>query len=525
MDIAHLGPRLAPLAPALDGIHQYNDALRRIRTEPRGPGTPQVLLVDNRRDHASNVARLAELHQPAHGRIVVRPTPGGSSRPIMGLDLLTALGINPELLRKKGGQLNSQSWRLAQAWMHGHGVTELLVDRAHDLPAEIVADLAGLAAAAGARLWLVWSADTSAEKVLTALADTDRSVALLYLPDFHELLEPVTAPYRRQRAPGPGDDTAPLPALPAADFTTFRAACHRLLSRRDFARVDGLYCHTADTVDQWIRHRLPDSGPPALDDIAGPLAAWLRDVHLGPHPAPLALLRLRATQAALFGHGLLLRWNPARLGPDPAGRLPGTLTEQTVTNLTALPRTDHAAVTALSLHLNKGAAYLNCWQIGDLSDDADMLHPRPSHVHRHPVYASEPVYQDELADVGVDEQPCTQPVILPPYTRPILAAHRAYRLAEGATPADDLFWYLTASRTRPDSAILREAVILSCRRLNLDPPWMHRSPCRNGADTGLRPRIHGWLAERGLTLHELDRDLAQQITDRHTRWIRPAAHQ
>jgi hypothetical protein len=402
---------------------------------------------------------------------------------------------------------------------------ELLVDRAHDLPAAIVADLAVLTSAAGARLWLVWSADTSAADTLAALADADRDVALLHLPDVDELLEPVTAPYQRHRTPGPGDDTSPWPVLPAADFTTFRAACHRLLSSRDYARVDALYCHAADTVDDWIRQQLPSptGRPPALDDIAQPLAAWLRDVHLGPHPAPAAVIRLRATQATLFGHGLLLRWNPARLGPDPAGRLPRTLTEQIVTNLTALPRTDHTAVTALSLHLNKGAAHLSCWQIGDLSDDAGTLYHRPTHKHRHPVYSRELPYQEELADLGVDEQPCTQPVILPPHARPILTAHRAYRLTEGATPTSDLFWYPSASRTRPESAILREAVILSCRRLNLDPPWMHRSPCRNGADTGLRPRIHGWLAERGLTLHELDRDLAHQITARHTRWVRPSA--
>ncbi|WIN00145.1 hypothetical protein ACTOB_003830 [Actinoplanes oblitus] len=121
----------------------------------------------------------------------------------------------------------------------------------------------------------------------------------------------------------------------------------------------------------------------------------------------------------------MLRWNPAHLGPDPAGRLPVNVTEQVVTNLTALPRTDHTAVTALPLHLHKGAAYLSCWKISDLSGDTGTLHPSP-HTHRRPMFSHGLAYQDELVDAGVDEQPCIQPVLLPPVRAP--APHRTPRL-------------------------------------------------------------------------------------------------
>jgi hypothetical protein len=55
-----------------------------------------------------------------------------------------------------------------------------------------------------------------------------------------------------------------------------------------------------------------------------------------------ALITLRATQAALFVRGMLLRWNTAALGPEPARRLLGELTTGRAAALSAFARTDHA---------------------------------------------------------------------------------------------------------------------------------------------------------------------------------------
>ncbi|MEV5554693.1 hypothetical protein AB0L44_13640 [Nonomuraea wenchangensis] len=57
-----------------------------------------------------------------------------------------------------------------------------------------------------------------------------------------------------------------------------------------------------------------------------------------------------------------------------------------------------------------------------------------------------------------------------------------------------------------------ERTIRTCGRLNLNPPWLHRDPCKYGADVGLTPRSYGWLNERALVLRQLDRDLIAQLT-------------
>ena len=106
--------------------------------------------------------------------------------------------------------------------------------------------------------------------------------------------------------------------------------------------------------------------------------------------------------------------------------------------------------------------------------------------------------------------------------RSLLAAHRAYRHAERADPTSQLFQYPNVT-TRPGNTIFREAVIRTCQWLNLDPPWMHRTPCRDVADMGLSPRVHGWLTERGLSLHAIDPVVAHQLTFLHASWLtRPA---
>lgn len=75
-----------------------------------------------------------------------------------------------------------------------------------------------------------------------------------------------------------------------------------------------------------------------------------------------------------------------------------------------------------------------------------------------------------------------------------------------------------AHTPRSGTGALREAIIRTCDRLNLDPPWMHRDPCRHGADRGVRPRLHGWLAERGLSLHQLDPVLVAHLHRRYRRY-------
>lgn len=437
------------------------------------PGQHPVYLVTNAGDEASTGAYLAGLGGPDQHRAVVRPTPGERDPAVLGADVLVALGKNPQVLRTE--RLGSDVWNLARAWTIGLNIRDLVVDRVHLLTPHQIEALIELAAGQ-ATVWLVYggtAADDTAEYL-------GHSVQRLPWTHLSTRLRPAQAP--------PASTSRPWPVLPTADFTTFLAACHRHLPREDFDRVAAVYERAAQRADQWAGvHR--GSGPAQLPAA---LTRWLRDEQFATVPtATEALVTLRATQAALFVCGMLLRWNTAALGTQPARRLLGDLTPGRAAALCAFARTDHTAAAALSLHLNLGPVGFGCWRWGNATPDgAGIEAPR-----EHGPHPGERTAEAEL--------PCDGPLTLPAYARPILAAHLAYRRAAGARDRHPLFVHPT-DPAQPVHHGLRTAIQRINERINLNPPWMHRSPCRWGADIGLHPRSPSWLTERGLSLHLVD---------------------
>lgn len=290
-------------------------------TDPLPPLLPpllRVMWVDNHDDPRSTVKylhdlaayrRLADRDQD-YGRIVVRPTPGtGGTHASVAIDLLTAIGKNPDVLRDE--RLTAHAWDLARAWLVGFRITDVVVDRAHELPTDRLVDLAEVATDVDATLWLVWSTlDTEgvhlAVKTLTVAGHPVKRTR----PAMMEVSLPRPGPwYEASSIATPPQPQ--WPTLPTADFTTFRVAARRHLSPRAFARVDDLYQDAAARTDRWIaEHRdRYDLLPPLLVDIGPALVAWLRDEQLGAAPDPAtALITLRAIQATLFLLGILLRW-------------------------------------------------------------------------------------------------------------------------------------------------------------------------------------------------------------------------
>lgn len=230
--------------------------------------------------------------------------------------------------------------------------------------------------------------------------------------------------------------------------------------------------------------------------FGGALAAWLRDTHLGPCPDPgTALITLRATQAALFCRGVLLRWDPAALGADPAARLRGTVDPRHRPHtLYAWAKTAGAAITVLSLHLNRPPLYFNCWRLRHAAVNGVTAPDTGAHHHQVPQYLRYPDYQTAIDTTsGAEEIACAHAIELPEPARVILAAHRAYRLIQGAGDADPLF---VAPRTGEQAsyAAMRQTAIRTAGRLRIMPPWLHPDPCRYGADIGLRHACSdGWL--------------------------------
>lgn len=478
-------------------------------SEESSPAQPCVVLVRNDddgvgvREHLKFFGEITTRAAPAP-RVLVRPTPGATDQTTFALDVLTALGKNPHVLA--GEQLGASAWSYARAWLAAAQVTDLVVDRAHQLPAQRWGELGELAAELGCRVWLVWSGPEHSQ----AAMDSARGAGVRcdsVLPEWLPWLLPVPA---RPQQP---DDQLFDTVLPLAEFTTFRAAARRHLPPAQFETVDRLYLDAAGIADAWLadHQHLRAEG---WEGIGGALAAWLRDDQLGPHHRPSeALIVLRATQAALFVGGVLLRWNPTALGPDPAGRLCGTIdTRQRVHELYVGARTAPGAITALSLHLNQPPLYFDCWRLGDVATDGSVLNPPGVHRHKAPAYLSYPDHQAAIATTsGVTEIPCAYTVRIPAPAQVLLAAHHAYRRHQGAT-ADDPFF---ADPTKPADAAtysrLRSHAVRTAARLHHTPGWLHLDDCRYGADIGLHRRAPGWLIERGLSVHLLDPALAERV--------------
>ncbi|MGH3572219.1 MAG: hypothetical protein ACRDR6_29910 [Pseudonocardiaceae bacterium] len=109
-------------------------------------------------------------------------------------------------------------------------------------------------------------------------------------------------------------------------------------------------------------------------------------------------------------------------------------------------------------------------------------------------------------EIGWNEFSCREPVLIPDHAQAIFAAHRAYRVRQGATDADPYFAYPREPQRHCTERILRGAIRRTCHTLGIDPPWMHGGDCRYGADIGLTPRRRGWMIERGVSLLMIDPD-------------------
>lgn len=463
--------------------------------------TRMTLLVNNAADQTITVKRLNEaVIEGDPRRILLRPTPGTITRSTLGWDLLAAMGKSTAVLNAH--RPGAAGWDLAAAWMTGYGVTDVIVDRAHLLSPELVQDLVDIGHRATARVWLIYNSTT-------ALAERMRSHA--EGSGFTRVLEPHQMVFEFPADvwwPHPDEvgrknmATWDVPSIrrqwtymPDADFLTFLADARRGMNIEEFALAERYYWHAFERTEAWLDKHLPDGRP----SFGPELAAWLRDVQIGPVPyGHIAQIVLRGTQAALFNAGVFLRWDRAHLGPNPGNALCGNLAGGST--LTQLVSTEAAAAAALSLHLNLGPFYFDAWRLADVEPDASILHPPPTSPPA-------PVRYLEFSDLrtpvrhasNVAEIPCHLPVLVPRTIRPLIAAHVAARRQAGAGDHSQLFTHPSGKRVY---ARLRNTINTALAQLNYrEPPWLHADDCRFGADVGLVPRTQGWLIERGLSVH------------------------
>ncbi|MBN1093446.1 hypothetical protein JKP75_13260 [Blastococcus sp. TML/M2B] len=207
---------------------------------------------------------------------------------VLAGDLLAALGKRRDLAGT--GRNEQDDVRHALAWMCAHDIADVVLTEAQRLHPVLLNSLVRLTDTAGARLWLLHRPPRS-DTFVRALGRR-RSAATA------DLAAPSAAP--APHLPVPVD----LPAVPAAEFTTFRSAYRRTLSAADAARVDAVFSTTARDCTQGLR---------AHGATRGTVADLLYGL-LNPAPPDAQLtVQLRALQAAAWHHDLYVKIDLARL--------------------------------------------------------------------------------------------------------------------------------------------------------------------------------------------------------------------
>ncbi|MFJ2863982.1 hypothetical protein [Kitasatospora sp. NPDC087314] len=440
----------------------------------------------NPHDDVAVTRRLDAL--TGQGRLVLRPSPGGTALDI-ARNALEACGKSPgDISSRLAGDA---AWMTAAAWVRAGRIDHLLVDRAHRLTTSHTVKVIELATRTGADLWLIWSGPKALDKIARQLEAAGRHPAHLPLNAFYRHM-PFPDPARtapRQPDEDAGQPVTAWPRLPMTDFPLFLAVCRRHLPGEIFDALALVFHQQARHTRTWLR-----------SNARGSLTGYLRDVRLGTAPTGEdALIRLRAIQSALFLAGGHLSWQPALLGPDPAARLLTRLDHRTASTLRTVTDTTAAAATALALYFSSAPIGFDMIRYRDIAPDGSTFHlpllkdptdPLPglwtgTSTHDH--------YTPSSNSAGLRTR---YPIQMPAPVWPVLAAHLAYRQAQGAGPDDPYFIHPhQPGRISPERS-LRECVVRTSHRLHLSPGWLHRSHCRHGDQLAQHP--DGWLTDRAL---------------------------
>ena len=266
---------------------------------------------------------------------------------VLAGDILAALGKRRDLAGK--GRNESQDVALAVAWLRANHTRDLVITEAGRLHPLIVRSLIDLADRAGTTLWLLHAPPRSDafDRILTRRAATTAT--------------PADVPRPGARTETAGQPTAPLPAVPAADFTVFRATYQRQLPPCDAARVEHRFRATVARCDAVLGSR------GATADTVADLVHAL----LNPAPAdPELTVDIRALQVAAWHHDLYVKINlPRLLRSEERPRLTA---EHADAALLAY-RQPYRTVTAALTRAGHGVADIAQITLGDVADDGHAV--------------------------------------------------------------------------------------------------------------------------------------------------------
>jgi hypothetical protein len=283
-----------------------------------------------------------------------------------------------------------QLWPRAAVWLSAEEVHELVVIRAHLLPAGSVADLCAAAHEAMhlslfvhgiAMPEAISGAVTTLEEPIVRITDLDATevpsplrqgliqggvgtVALRDLDGFARAIRPTAA---RPRATLPA---RPLPSLPRDDFPFFLEACDRILSPEDSKRADRIVAEGRRTADRWLEGHVSWGAPEPRRPSRERTLAFLRSLS-DCEDSEEALARMRGAQIALFFDDLLVEIDaPAFVAAHRAVRREiSRLDHHAIALLRAHSSPTIASAGVLALCAGAGSRLLATLKIGDLTQD------------------------------------------------------------------------------------------------------------------------------------------------------------
>lgn len=365
------------------------------------------VLVRDPLDRVENTRQLQALNAPDVGRVLVAITPGGTTLRNIGTDFLRALGKDPNAIG--AGRNSTESWARTMIWLEVMGIRDVFVSRAHLLKPGLTADLMGLGAKIGLRLWFV----AQAENLRASLESTFASWPVTEI-DFGQFARhwkaAITRPQPRGPRPRRSAKRPDLPQVPLDDFTTFRAACREQLTTTEFARADAVFLAAKQHIAAWL------DAAPTINEVS--VATALRQLVSDCVWMPDLICRLRGAQVAALHAGYLVRVDLDAISDTTKPRV--TLDEDAIRTLSIYGTPRLIAAATLMLATGRKPDELVALNLEDVAEDCATVHLGGDHA----------------------------PVAIAPAARVYIQALMLERQATGAGPADPLFVYVPGTGRR-----------------------------------------------------------------------------
>lgn len=354
----------------------------------------------------------------------------------VGQTVLAAMGIRLDLTG--AGRRHGEDLELLTAWLTAHDIRVLVIRHATNITdLEVLDDLLHVTTATGTDLALTCD-DTVGYHLIDWVTERSGTIDTTHQPLMQRLDEVRrTATTRYVKA---DDATASFPVLlPRADFYKFRARCRDLLTPDEFAAVDVRYIDVFRYVQNDPFATITEASTRLTDAITG-----------SDNPGH-ALTTIRAAQAAMFTHGLLLKVNLAYFLNGVRDSEHRRLTHTEIHSLRAY-RTPWRSSAVVLRDANLTRDQITSLTLGNVTDDGNLT--------------------------GIDHAPLLPEARLP------LRAQRLFRTIHGATEGDlfitEVARYVAQAQRRASAD------------LNLP-----RTPTHEAADSRRRDR---WQTNLGVSL-------------------------